>query len=81
MLVEKDFIKRLIQQLARALAAALGLRKAGKNEEALQLIHSASGDLLGLDWDVLKFGGMKAAVQLFEVVAAEAPDEADVQEA
>lgn len=66
MILDKDFIKRLIQQLARVLAAALNLRKAGKNEEALQYIRSASGDLLGLDWDVLQFGGMGAAVQLLQ---------------
>lgn len=64
MLYEKDFIKRLIQQLARALATALGLRQQGKHEQALEVIHRASGELLGLEWEVLKFGGMKAAVQL-----------------
>ena len=64
MLYDRDFIKRLIQQLAQMLAAALKLRQAGKHEQALETIRSSSGELLGLEWDVLAFGPASSAASL-----------------
>lgn len=63
-LVEKDYIARLVKQLAQMLAAALKLRQSGKNEETLEAIHRASGDLLGIDWDVLGFSDALTAAGL-----------------
>ncbi|MFL5319197.1 MAG: hypothetical protein ACJ790_06035 [Myxococcaceae bacterium] len=63
-LVEKDFIVRMIEQFAKLLAAALKLRQQGKNDEALEAIHRCTGELYGLDWDVLAFSDPQTAAGL-----------------
>lgn len=53
MLVERDYVVRLIRELARVLARALQLRRAGKLEEARAELEAACGGLLGVDFHTL----------------------------
>lgn len=43
----QDYILRLIQQMAQAVAQMLGLRGGGQVEEGLQVARDAEGELLG----------------------------------
>jgi len=43
----RDYVMRLVKQLAGALARVMGLRKAGKLEDALQLLGETQKELLG----------------------------------
>jgi hypothetical protein len=45
---ENDYVLRLVKQLGAALARVLGLKKAGRLEEAQQAIDEAWSELLGL---------------------------------
>src|SRR4051812_18237910 len=47
--VERDFIERMIRQLAEALARALGLRRREQYDEAVQELHGAYPGLFGLE--------------------------------
>jgi hypothetical protein len=47
----QDFIERLIQQLAAAIAHALGIARAGRTAEALDELHDAWSKALGLSRD------------------------------
>jgi hypothetical protein len=49
----EDFVLRLISQASAVLAHALGLKKAGKEQEALQTIDQALEILLGMRADML----------------------------
>lgn len=44
---ERDFILRMIRQLALAIARIAGLRDSGKHEEALKLVRETQDALLG----------------------------------
>jgi hypothetical protein len=44
---ERDYVLRMIQQLADALGRILGLKKAGKHEEALALVRATADGILG----------------------------------
>ena len=44
---QRDYILRMIEQLAQALGAMAGLRKAGKHDEAAQLWQSTADGLFG----------------------------------
>ncbi|HXX30500.1 MAG TPA: hypothetical protein VEJ89_07265 [Myxococcaceae bacterium] len=46
--IRTDWLERLIQQLAQVLARALGLRARGEEEQALEEIHRATAELLGI---------------------------------
>lgn len=50
---DKDFIVRLAQELGTLLSAVLGLRKAGRQPEALERIAESGDDLLGVPRMVL----------------------------
>lgn len=50
---EKDYIKRQIEMFARLLARVLGLREAGRSEEALAEAKRGAGAVLGLEYDTL----------------------------
>lgn len=45
--VRRDFLRRLIEDSARVLAAIMGLRQSGQLDEAEQQIEEASAALLG----------------------------------
>ncbi len=47
MFSQRDFLRRLIEDFARLLASIMGLRRAGKLDEAERAIAEASGALLG----------------------------------
>jgi hypothetical protein len=46
-LVERDYVLRMIQLLARAIARILGLREAGKLEEALEEVQTTADTIFG----------------------------------
>jgi hypothetical protein len=46
-MVERDYILRMIQQLAQALASILGLKRAGKLDEALAAVRSTADGIFG----------------------------------
>ena len=50
---DKDFIVRLAQSLGTLLSAVMGLRKEGKEPDALELLATSSDDLLGVPRMVL----------------------------
>jgi hypothetical protein len=50
---EKDWIQRVLRQLAIFFARLLRLKEAGEYGRALQELRGAYGELLGLPWDVL----------------------------
>jgi len=49
-IVEKDFIVRLIKQMAEVLARALGLARKGQHDEAIAVLESSCPSLLGMDY-------------------------------
>ena len=63
-IVRKDYIERLIEQVAAALAALLKLRQEQKHDQALQLIASSSVSLLGMEYSVLTSVDAASAAQL-----------------
>jgi hypothetical protein len=62
--VSKDWLARVTRQLADFIARALGLAAAGKRKEALELVQSACGTLLGLDYGALTMVDARSAVEL-----------------
>ena len=50
---EKDYLKRQIEMFAKLFARVLGLRAAGRPEEALEQMRLGSGAALGLEYDTL----------------------------
>lgn len=46
-MMERDYILRMIQQLAQALGRILGLKKAGKLEEAMQAVQATADGIFG----------------------------------
>lgn len=64
MLVQRDWLARLIKQLAEFIARALKLVAAGKRDDGLKLLESACGELLGVEYRVLNMLDAKSAVEL-----------------
>lgn len=54
MFSRSDYVMRLVEQLAEALARVLKLRKAGQEAGAQQAARDACGDLLGIEFSVLQ---------------------------
>jgi hypothetical protein len=50
---EKDYLKRQMEMFAQLLARVLGLRAAGKPDEALEQMRLGAGAALGLEYDTL----------------------------
>jgi hypothetical protein len=50
---EKDYIKRQIEMFARLFARVLGLREAGRSDEALAEAKRGAGEVFGLEYDTL----------------------------
>jgi hypothetical protein len=65
-LVERDFIMRLVKQLAEVLARAMKLKMAKKDEEAAEVLESGCLSLLGIDWKTLAWVDSKSAAQLLK---------------
>jgi hypothetical protein len=65
--IRKDWLERVLNQLAEALARVLGLRKRGAEEEALEEIHRTMLELFGIPRSMLLSLDARTAL---EVLAA-----------
>jgi hypothetical protein len=63
-LQRKDYIQRLIEQLAEALAAVSGLRKQGKRDEAALLLKSTEDGIFGPMRSILETVDARSAAGL-----------------
>jgi hypothetical protein len=61
---QKDYIQRLIEQLADALASLLKKRRAKQNAEARVMVGDACRELLGMEFDVLVSVDPRSAAEL-----------------
>lgn len=64
MLTERDWVMRVVQQLAQFIARALKLADASKREEALEVLREGCAGQLGMEYDVLAMLDAAAAVDL-----------------
>lgn len=64
MLTERDWVMRLVQQLAQFIARALKLADASKRDEAIELLREGCAGQLGMEYDVLAMLDAPAAVDL-----------------
>jgi hypothetical protein len=62
---QRDYVLRLIEQLAKTLGAVLTLKKARRFEEAEQVITGAAKNLVGLDIDTLLALPLDQIIALF----------------
>lgn len=65
-IVERDFIMRLVKQMAELLARALKLKAAKKDDEAAEVLESGCLSLLGIDWKTLAWVDSASAAQLLK---------------
>lgn len=63
MLGERDYVMRLVKQLAELLARALKLANEAKPDEALAVLRAACGQSLGMEYEVLSMLDAKSAVE------------------
>lgn len=68
-MLERDLILKMVQDLARVLARALGLRKQGMTPEAVAEVETAAASLIGLDLKVVT--ALDAGVIAKQLVAPE----------
>jgi hypothetical protein len=61
---ERDYVMRLVKQLAELIARALKLASTAKHEEALATLRAACGQALGMEYEVLSMLDAKSAVEL-----------------
>jgi hypothetical protein len=64
--IRRDWLERLIQQLAQVLARALGFRASGSEAQALEEIHRATADLFGIPRSMLLALDARAALQVLD---------------
>jgi hypothetical protein len=62
--IRRDWLERLIQQLAQVLARALGYRARGDDAQALAEIHRATLDLFGIPRAMLLSLDARAALEV-----------------
>ena len=85
-LVERDYVLRMIQLLARAIARILGLKQAGKLEEALEEVRTTADMIFGamrstLDAiDPQSAAGLLASGEKTEAYATLTAEEASIRE-
>lgn len=82
MAIKQDYVERMVQQLAEAIARLLKLKGAGDHGEALASVRTASLEVFGLEYEMLVgvdaasaaslLGSPQKAHQLAELVRAEA---------
>lgn len=63
-MIRKDYIERLIEQLATAFAALLKLRRERKTEEAQQLLRDTALSVLGMEYSTLTLADAASTAQL-----------------
>jgi hypothetical protein len=54
MSIQRDYILRIVEALAQAVARIVALRKAGQTKEALAEVERTAGSLLGVDLRLLE---------------------------
>lgn len=64
MLNERDWVMRVVKQLAELIARALKLGDEKKRDEAIEVLQSACGSVLGMEYRVLAMLDAHAAVDL-----------------
>ena len=64
MLGERDYVMRLVKQLAEFVARLLKLASAAKPEEALSMLRAGCSQALGMEYEVLSMLDAKSAVEL-----------------
>lgn len=64
MLTERDWVMRLVRQLADFIARALKLASESRREEALELLRQTCSSELGMEYEVLAMLDAAAAVEL-----------------
>ncbi|MDP1826849.1 MAG: hypothetical protein Q8L48_26490 [Archangium sp.] len=64
MLGERDYVMRLVKQLAEFIARALIQASSQKSDEALATLRAACGQSLGMEYEVLSMLDAKSAVEL-----------------
>lgn len=79
-IARRDYIMRLIEQFAQVLGRLLGLRKAGKLDEAQELINATADELLGSSRSMIEkveaataasLLGMREKVVMYAALTAE----------
>ncbi len=63
-MIRKDYIERLIEQLAQALAAILKARQEQRPEDAMQLIRDTALSALGMEYSVLTMADAASTARL-----------------
>jgi hypothetical protein len=63
-MIRKDYLERLIEQLAAAFKALLKLRQEQRPEEARQLIRDTALSTLGMEYDVLTMADAASTARL-----------------
>lgn len=53
-MIQRDYIERLIQQVAQAVGLVLGLTRSGRLSDALQVLHQTISEVLGPDHPLLE---------------------------
>ncbi|XXF78274.1 hypothetical protein P2318_00520 [Myxococcaceae bacterium GXIMD 01537] len=66
MSIRKDYIERLIEQFAAALAKVLKARQERRTEDALDLIREAGRSLLGMEYGVLTMVDAASTARLLD---------------
>jgi hypothetical protein len=66
----QDYVLRLIQQIAQMLSAIVALRKAGRNDEALEQISAACQDKVGIPLGIVRRSSPETLLQLLEAGGA-----------
>ncbi|MGV3622597.1 MAG: hypothetical protein ACO1OB_17390 [Archangium sp.] len=64
MFSRSDYVMRLVKQLAELLARAMKLKTAGDEAKSKEVLKSACGELLGIEFQVLDMLDAKTAVEL-----------------
>lgn len=63
-LVERDYVMRMVKQIAELLARAMGLKGQKKDQEAAEVLEAGCLELLGIDWKTLAWSDSASAAQL-----------------
>jgi hypothetical protein len=63
-MIRKDYIERLIEQLAAAFAALMKLRRERRTEEAQQLIRDTALSALGMEYSTLTMADAASTARL-----------------
>lgn len=51
--LQSDYLQRIIEEVARAIAAAVGLRQRGELEQAQSVLADGASEALGMDFRIL----------------------------